>query len=62
MEMWTDKHATDYDSLHIFCFTAYYHVKESKSDPIEKNIVYGYNWWSKRIPSLVSCYKKDYFQ
>jgi hypothetical protein len=33
MEVWSGKPATDYDSLHVFGTTAYYHVKESKLDP-----------------------------
>ncbi|KAG8499730.1 hypothetical protein CXB51_006318 [Gossypium anomalum] len=36
MEMWTGKPATDYDSLHVFGSTTYYHVKESKLDPRAK--------------------------
>ena len=40
MEIWTSNHATDYDSLHIFCFTAYYHVKESKLDQIAKKVLF----------------------
>ncbi|KAH9761919.1 Integrase catalytic domain-containing protein [Citrus sinensis] len=33
MEMWTGKPTTDYNSLHVFGCTVYYHVKESKLDP-----------------------------
>ena len=33
MEMWSEKHAQDYDSLRIFECPAYYHVKDSKLDP-----------------------------
>ncbi|KAH9764080.1 hypothetical protein KPL70_001401 [Citrus sinensis] len=32
MEMWSGKHAQDYDSLRIFGCPAYYHVKDSKLD------------------------------
>ncbi|KAH9698403.1 hypothetical protein KPL71_024000 [Citrus sinensis] len=53
MEMWTGKPATDYDSLHVFGFTAYYHVKESKLDPRAKKALFmgitggvkGYRLW-----------------
>ncbi|KAG8490009.1 hypothetical protein CXB51_016101 [Gossypium anomalum] len=40
MEMWTGKSTTDYDSLHIFGSTAYYHVKESKLDPRAKKALF----------------------
>ncbi|KAH9781794.1 Integrase catalytic domain-containing protein [Citrus sinensis] len=33
MEMWSGKHAQDYDSLRIFGCPAYYHVKDGKLDP-----------------------------
>ncbi|KAL4271878.1 hypothetical protein GQ457_13G029750 [Hibiscus cannabinus] len=33
LEVWSGRPATDYDSLHVFGSTAYYHVKESKLDP-----------------------------
>ncbi|KAE8725113.1 hypothetical protein F3Y22_tig00009009pilonHSYRG00067 [Hibiscus syriacus] len=36
LEVWSGKPATDYDSLHVFGSTAYYHVKESKLDPRAK--------------------------
>ena len=32
IEMWIGKSATDYDSLHVFNSTTYYHVRESKLD------------------------------
>ena len=40
MEMWTGKPATDYNSLHVFGSTAYYHVKESKLDPRAKKALF----------------------
>ncbi|KAE8674962.1 hypothetical protein F3Y22_tig00111708pilonHSYRG00377 [Hibiscus syriacus] len=40
LEVWFGKPATDYDSLHIFGSTAYYHVKESKLDPRAKNALF----------------------
>ncbi|KAH9771354.1 Integrase catalytic domain-containing protein [Citrus sinensis] len=53
MEMWTGKPATDYNSLHVFGSTAYYHVKESKLDPRAKKALFmgiiggvkGYHLW-----------------
>ena len=38
--MWTGNPATDYNSLHIFCSTAYYYVKESKLDPRAKKVLF----------------------
>ncbi|KAG8484084.1 hypothetical protein CXB51_023049 [Gossypium anomalum] len=40
IEMWTGKPATDYDSLHVFGSTAYYHVKESKLNPRAKKALF----------------------
>ncbi|KAE8707872.1 hypothetical protein F3Y22_tig00110372pilonHSYRG00231 [Hibiscus syriacus] len=40
LEVWSGKPATDYDSLHVFGSTAYYHVKESKLDPREKKALF----------------------
>ncbi|KAG8495920.1 hypothetical protein CXB51_007502 [Gossypium anomalum] len=40
MEMWIGKSTTDYDSLHVFGSTAYYHVKESKLDPRAKKALF----------------------
>ena len=40
MEVWSGKLATDYDSLHIFGCSTYYHVKESKLDPRAKNALF----------------------
>ena len=53
MEMWTGKPATDYNSLHVFGSTAYYHVKESTLDPRAKKALFmgitggvkGYRLW-----------------
>ena len=30
MEVWSKKHANDYDSLHIFGCPAYYHVRNER--------------------------------
>ncbi|KAG8479661.1 hypothetical protein CXB51_029443 [Gossypium anomalum] len=40
MEVWSGKPATDYDSLHVFGSTVYYHVKESKLDPRAKKALF----------------------
>ncbi|KAE8717034.1 cytochrome P450 71A9-like [Hibiscus syriacus] len=40
LEVWSGKPATDYDSLHLFGSTTYYHVKESKLDPREKKALF----------------------
>lgn len=39
-EVWFGKPANDYNSLHVFGFTAYYHVKESKLDPQAKKTLF----------------------
>ncbi|KAG8480145.1 hypothetical protein CXB51_024902 [Gossypium anomalum] len=56
MEMWTGKSATDYDSLHVFGSTAYYHVKESKLDPRAKKVLFlgitgGVKWYRLWCPN-----------
>ncbi|KAG8487895.1 hypothetical protein CXB51_018354 [Gossypium anomalum] len=61
IEMWTGKSATDYDSLHVFGSTAYYHVKESKLDPrVKKSLflgitdgVKGYRFWCPDTRKIV---------
>ncbi|KAG8503986.1 hypothetical protein CXB51_002302 [Gossypium anomalum] len=40
MEEWSGKSAIDYDSLHVFGSTAYYHVKKSKLDPRAKKALF----------------------
>ncbi|KAE8661751.1 hypothetical protein F3Y22_tig00113724pilonHSYRG00184 [Hibiscus syriacus] len=40
LEKWFGVPATDYDSLHVFGSTAYYHVKESKLDPRAKKAIF----------------------
>ncbi|KAH9793297.1 hypothetical protein KPL71_004477 [Citrus sinensis] len=40
MEMWSGKHAQDYDSLHIFGYPAYYHVKDGKLDPRARKAIF----------------------
>ncbi|KAG6388307.1 hypothetical protein SASPL_153509 [Salvia splendens] len=44
LEVWSGKPATDYDSLRIFGFIAYYHVIELKLDPRAKKALFmGFN-------------------
>ncbi|KAH9684519.1 Integrase catalytic domain-containing protein [Citrus sinensis] len=40
MEMWSGKHAQDYDSLHVFGCPAYYHVKDGKLDPCARKAIF----------------------
>ena len=40
LEVWSRKPANDYDTLHVFGSTAYYHVKESKLDPRAKKALF----------------------
>ncbi|KAH9752745.1 Integrase catalytic domain-containing protein [Citrus sinensis] len=40
MEMWSGKHAQDYDSLRIFGCPAYYHVKNGKLDPRARKAIF----------------------
>ncbi|KAH9793742.1 Integrase catalytic domain-containing protein [Citrus sinensis] len=40
MEMWSGKHAQDYDSLHIFGCPTYYHVKDGKLDPRARKVIF----------------------
>ena len=60
LEVWSGKPINDYDTLHVFGSTAYYHVKESKFDPRAKKALFvgvtlgvkGYRLWclsSKKI-------------
>ena len=61
MEMWTFNSATDYDSLHVFGSTTYYHVKESKLDPRANKAlvmgitsgVKGYHLWYPVIKKII---------
>ncbi|KAE8678648.1 hypothetical protein F3Y22_tig00111402pilonHSYRG00027 [Hibiscus syriacus] len=51
----------DYDSLHVFGSTAYYHVKESKLDPRAKNAIFmgitsgvkGYRLWCPETKKII---------
>ncbi|KAH9718140.1 hypothetical protein KPL71_022099 [Citrus sinensis] len=40
MEIWSGKHAQDYDSLRIFGCPAYYHVKDGKLDPRARKAIF----------------------
>ncbi|KAH9800313.1 Histidinol dehydrogenase [Citrus sinensis] len=40
MEMWSEKHAQDYNSLRIFGCLAYYHVKYGKLDPRARKAIF----------------------
>ena len=40
MEMWSGKHAQDYNSLRIFGCPAYYHVKDGKLDPRARKAIF----------------------
>ncbi|KAH9684587.1 hypothetical protein KPL70_013604 [Citrus sinensis] len=40
MEMWSGKHAQDYDSFRIFGCPAYYHVKDGKLDPHARKAIF----------------------
>ena len=39
-KVWSRQPVFDYDSLHVFCFTTYHHVKESKLDPRVKRAIF----------------------
>ena len=40
LEVWSGKPINDYNTLHVFDSTAYYHVKESKLDPRAKKALF----------------------
>jgi len=40
LKVWSGKAAKDYDSLRVFGYPAYYHVKEDKLDPRAKKGVF----------------------
>ena len=62
LEVWSGKPANDYDTLHVFGSTAYYHVKESKLDPRAKNALFmgvtssvkGYRLWCLSSKKIIS--------
>ncbi|KAE8661311.1 hypothetical protein F3Y22_tig00113726pilonHSYRG00149 [Hibiscus syriacus] len=61
LEKWFGEPTTDYDSLHVFGSTAYYHVKESKMDPRAKKEIFmgitsgvkGYRLWCLETKKII---------
>ena len=61
-EVWSGKPVNDYDTLHVFGSTAYYHVKESKLDPRAKKALFmgvtsgvkGYRLWCLSLKKIIS--------
>ena len=61
LEKWSGEPAKDYDSLHVFGSTAYYHVKESKLDPRAKKAIFvgiasgikGYKLWCLESKKMI---------
>ena len=61
LEKWSDKPATDYETLHVFGCTAYYHVKESKLDPRVRKALFmgitsgvkGYRLWYPETKKII---------
>ena len=64
-EVWFGKLVNDYDSLHVFGSTAYYHVNESKLDPRTKKALFmgissgvkGYRLWCPNSKKII--FSKD---
>ena len=62
LEVWFGKPVNDYDTLHVFGSTAYYHVKESKLDPRAKKALFmgvtsgvkGYRLWCLSLKKIIS--------
>ena len=62
LEVWSGKPINDYDTLHVFGSTAYYHVKESKLDPRAKKALFmgvnsgvkGYQLWCLSLKKIIS--------
>ena len=62
LEVWSGKPINDYDTLHVFGSTAYYHVKESKLDPRAKKALFmgvtsgvkGYRLWCISLKKIIS--------
>ncbi|KAE8682964.1 Beta-glucosidase 24 [Hibiscus syriacus] len=61
LEKWFGEPATDYDSLHVFGSTTYYHIKESKLDPRAKKVIFmgitsgvkGYHLWCPETKKII---------
>ena len=62
LEVWSGKPINDYDTLHVFGSTAYYHVEESKLDPRAKKALFmgvtsgvkGYRLWCLSSKKIIS--------
>ena len=62
LEVWSGKPINDYNTLHVFGSTAYYHVKESKLDPMAKKALFmgvtlgvkGYRLWCLSSKKIIS--------
>ena len=62
LEVWSGKPINDYDILHVFGSTAYYHVNESKLDPRAKKTLFmgvtpgvkGYRLWCLSSKKIIS--------
>ena len=62
LEVWSKQLVSDYDFLHVFGSTTYYHVKESKLDPRAKKAIFlgffsrikGYHLWCPSSKKIVS--------
>ena len=65
LEIWSGKPINDYDTLHVFGSTAYYHVKESQLDPRAKKALFmgvtsgvkGYRLWCLSLKKII--YSRD---
>ena len=61
MEVWSGKPVTDYDWLHVFGCSAYFHVTESKLDPRAKKAIFlgfssgtkAYRLWCPELKKVV---------
>jgi len=61
LEVWSEKTAQDYNSLRIFGYPTYYHIKEGNLDPRAKKRVFvgfkkgvkGYNIWDPKNKKCV---------
>jgi len=60
-EVWSGKLANDYNSLHVFGSTVYYHVKESNLDLGVKKVLFmgitygikGYRLWCPKSKKII---------
>ena len=61
LEVWFGKPINNYDTLHVFGSTAYYHVKESKLDPRAKKALFMGVIGCQGIPTMLSIFEENYF-